>query len=157
MNLLEFGLYALLVVILGLMLVSFFLIWNWFDARERLHIVRADTREETIRGIHHGHNKCRVLLYISILLALCYAAMPFVIGDYMNTLPYPAIVIIADILMLVGLRRRSRDYIKSIDFSEAEKMPGVVKVLTAKDVPGTNPQSMSASTALETVPVRLGF
>ncbi|MBO4689491.1 MAG: hypothetical protein J5621_01315 [Paludibacteraceae bacterium] len=116
MNLVELGLYTLLVVILGLMLVSFFLIWNWFDARERLHIVRADTREETIRGIHHGHNKCRVLLYISILLALLYVAMPFVIGDYLNTLAYPAIVIIADILMLVGLRRRSRDYIKSIDF-----------------------------------------
>jgi aldehyde oxidoreductase len=28
--------------------------------------------------------------------------------------------------------------IKSIDFSEAEKMPGVVKVVTAKDVKGTN-------------------
>jgi len=29
-------------------------------------------------------------------------------------------------------------YIKSIDFSEAEKMPGVIKVITAKDIKGDN-------------------
>ena len=43
MNVEEILLYALLVVVIVLTLVSFFLIWHWFDARERLHIVRKDT------------------------------------------------------------------------------------------------------------------
>lgn len=41
-------------------------------------------------------------------------------------------------LAIVQPRKYHHANIKSIDFSEAEKMPGVVKVLTAKDVPGTN-------------------
>ena len=40
----EFIVYPFLFVVIGLFLLSFFLIWHWFDAREQLHIVRADTR-----------------------------------------------------------------------------------------------------------------
>ena len=116
MNVEEILLYALLVVVIVLTLVSFFLIWHWFDARERLHIVRKDTREETIQGIHHGHNKCRVLLYIGLVLALFYAFVPYALGNYFETLAYPAVVFVADILMLVALRRRAKAYIESIDF-----------------------------------------
>ncbi|MCR5050633.1 MAG: hypothetical protein K6A36_06065 [Paludibacteraceae bacterium] len=113
---LKLFLYPLLVVIIGLTLVSFFLIWHWFDARERLHIVRKDTREETIAGIHHGHNKCRVLLYIGLALALLFAFIPYAVGNFYELLAYPAVVVVADILMLVALRRRAKAYIKSIDF-----------------------------------------
>ena len=32
----EFVLYAILFILIGWTLVSFFLVWNWFDARDRL-------------------------------------------------------------------------------------------------------------------------
>ena len=67
MNGLEIALYALLFVIIGLMLVSFFLVWQWFDARDRLKVVREVTREQTIHAIRHSHNRCRILLWIGIL------------------------------------------------------------------------------------------
>ena len=41
---LEFLLYSLIFVLIGLMLVSFFLIWNWFDARAQVKVVREATR-----------------------------------------------------------------------------------------------------------------
>ncbi len=40
--------------------------------------------------------------------------------------------------------------IKSIDYSEAEKMPGVVKVITAKDVQGTNHMDLWTNSPLST-------
>lgn len=55
MNGLEIALYALLFVIIGLMLVSFFLVWQWFDARDRLKVVREMTREQTIHEIGRAH------------------------------------------------------------------------------------------------------
>ena len=67
---LEFLLYSLLFILIGLMLLSFFLVWQWFDAGERLKVVREITRDETVRAIRRSHNKCRVLLYTSLLLAL---------------------------------------------------------------------------------------
>ena len=70
MNNLEILLYSLLFVLIGLMLVSFFLVWTWFDARERLKVVREITRDETVRAIRRSHNKCRILLFILLALVL---------------------------------------------------------------------------------------
>ena len=111
----EFVLYFLIFVLIGLMLVSFFLIWHWFDARDQLKVVREATREQTIHSIRHAHNKCRILLYISLFLTICYVPIPFFLGDYYGTLAYPGVVFIADILMLFGLRSRAKVYISSID------------------------------------------
>ena len=115
MRLEEFLLYALIFVLIGLMLVSFFLIWNWFDARERVKVVREATREQTIHAIRHSHNKCRILLYISLFLILCYVPIPFVMGEFYGTLAYPGVVLLADILILFALRGRAKMYISSID------------------------------------------
>lgn len=112
---LEFTLMALMFVLIGLTLVSFFLVWHWFDARNRLKIVREVTREQTIHAIHHAHNRCRWLLGVGLFLAFAYIPIPFVLGMYFNTLVYPGVVIIADILILVALRLKARDAIASID------------------------------------------
>lgn len=112
---LEVLLYSLIFILIGLMLVSLFLVWNWFDARERLKVVREVTREQTIHAIRHAHNKCRILLYISLVLTLCYVPIPFVLGEYYGTLAYPGVVFIADALMLFGLRARAKAYLASID------------------------------------------
>jgi len=115
MTTLEIALYSLLFVLIGLMLVSFFLIWQWFDARDRLKVVREVTREQTMQGIRHQHNKCRILLYVSFLLALCYIPIPFALQDYFNTLVYPGVVIVADLLILFGLRSKAKAYMAAID------------------------------------------
>ena len=115
MSNLEILLYSLLFILIGLMLVSFFLIWQWFDARERLKVAREITRDETIRAIRHGHNKCRVLLYCSLFLALAYIPIPFALQDFYGTLAYPGVVILADLLMLIGLRSRANVYMRSLD------------------------------------------
>ena len=47
---LEVLLYSLLFVLIGLVLVSLFLVWHWFDARERLKVVREVTREQTMQS-----------------------------------------------------------------------------------------------------------
>ena len=112
---LEFLLYTLIFILIGLMLVSFFLIWNWFDARAQVKVVREATREQTIHAIRHAHNKCRILLYVSLLLALCYLPIPFILGEFYGTLAYPGVVLLADFLMLYGLRSRAKMYISSID------------------------------------------
>lgn len=112
---LEIVLYSLLFVLIGLMLVSFFLVWQWFDARERLKVVREVTREQTMHAIKHAHNKCRILLYISLILALAYIPIPFSLHEYYSTLVYPGVVIVANLLMLVGLRLRAKASIASID------------------------------------------
>lgn len=111
----EVLLYSLIFILIGLMLVSLFLVWNWFDARERLKVVREVTREQTIHAIRHAHNKCRILLYVSLLLTLCYVPIPFVLGEYYGTLAYPGVVFLADLLMLFGLRARAKAYMDSID------------------------------------------
>ena len=112
---LEILLYALLFVLIGLMLVSLFLVWQWFDARDRLKVVREVTREQTVHAIHHAHNKCRILLYISLFLSLCYVPIPFILGDYYSTLVYPGIVLMVDVLILFGLRGRVKSYLGAID------------------------------------------
>ena len=115
MNNLEILLYSLLFVLIGLMLVSFFLVWQWFDARDRLKVVREITRDETIRAIRRSHNKCRVLLYILLFLACAFITIPFALQDYYNMLAYPGVVILADLLMLFGLRSRAKAYLNGID------------------------------------------
>ena len=115
MTLEEFLLYSLIFVLVGLMLVSLFLVWHWFDARDRLKVVREATREQTIHAIHHAHNKCRILLYISFALALAYIPVPFIMGEYYGTVAYPGVVILADLLMLFSLRARAKVYLESID------------------------------------------
>lgn len=112
---LEILLYLLIFVLIGLMLVSFFLVWHWFDARDKLKVVREATREQTIHSIRHAHNKCRILLYVSLILTLCYLPIPFLLGDYYGTLAYPGVVFIADLLILFGLRSRAKSYIAAID------------------------------------------
>ena len=115
MTLEEFLLYSLIFVLIALMLVSLFLVWHWFDARDRLKVVREATREQTIHAIHHAHNKCRILLYISLVLALAYLPVPFIMKEYYSTLAYPGVVLLANLLMLFGLRGRAKMYINSID------------------------------------------
>ena len=112
---LEILLYLLIFVLIGLMLVSFFLVWHWFDARDKLKVVREATREQTIHSIRHAHNKCRILLYVSLILTFCYLPIPFLLGDYYGTLAYPGVVFIADLLILFGLRSRAKSYIAAID------------------------------------------
>lgn len=112
---LEFLLYSLLFVLIGLMLISFFLVWQWFDARDRLKVVREITRDETVRAIRHSHNKCRILLCIGLLLGICYIPIPFYLHDFYGTLAYPGVVIMADILLLIALRMRASEAMRSMD------------------------------------------
>ena len=112
---LEFLLYSLLFILIGLMLVSFFLIWKWFDAHDRLKVVRETTREQTLHAIRHAHNKCRWLLYVSLLLAIAYIPIPFYLQDFYGTLAYPAVVTLADLLILIGLRAKAKEYVAAID------------------------------------------
>jgi hypothetical protein len=130
---LEFLLYSLLFVLIGLMLVSFFLIWNWFDARDRLKVVREVTREQTIHAIRKSHNKCRILLYISLVLALLYIPIPFILHDYYGTLAYPGVVILADILLLVSLRSRAKIYLEAIDDYVTENEEHVREVIAERN------------------------
>ena len=112
---LEFLLNALTFILVGLMLVSFFLVWQWFDARERLKVVREVTREQTVHAIRHAHAKCNKLLYVSFGLALCYIPIPFFLHEFYGTLAYPGVVIIANMLLLIGLRMRARDAMRMMD------------------------------------------
>ena len=111
----EIILYVLIFLLVGLMLVSFFLVWKWFDAKDRLQVVREVTREQTIQAIHKSHNKCRRLLYSSLCLAIIYIPIPFVLGDYYSALAYPGVVIIVDTLILIGLRTLAKNYLAAID------------------------------------------
>lgn len=115
MNNLEFVLYALLFVLIGWTLVSFFLIWQWFDARDRLKVVREVTREETLRAIDRSWSKCNLLVYIGLAIAVIFAAFPFLVGDYYGTLVYAGVVIIADVLILISLRSMAKNYLASVD------------------------------------------
>lgn len=112
---LEILLYSLLFVLIGLTLVSFFLVWHWFDARDRLKVVRETTREQTLHAIRRAHNKCRVLLYIGIVLSIAFIQLPLTLHEFYSMLVYPGVVIMADVLILFGLRSRAKSYSESID------------------------------------------
>ena len=112
---LEIVLYSLLFILIGLTLVSFFLVWQWFDANERLKVVREVTREQTMHAVRHAHNKCRILLIVGLLLAIAYIPIPFMLGDFYTTLVYPGVVIMADMLILLNLRIRRKRFLDSLD------------------------------------------
>ena len=152
MNNLEILLYSLLFILIGLMLVSFFLVWNWFDARERLKVVREITRDETIRAIRRSHNKCRILLYTLLLLALAYIPIPFALEEYYSSLAYPGVVIVATLLILIGLRVRAKMYMRSIDYyineneehvREAAAERARVREEWKRQAPELNPKAMA--------------
>ena len=78
-------------------------------------MVREVTREQTLHAIRHSHNKCRILLYIGILLALAYVPVPFLLKEHYSTLVYPGVVVLADVLILIGLLVKEREYRAAID------------------------------------------
>ena len=111
----EYILYAILFILIGWTLVSLFLIWQWFDAGDRLKVVREVTREQTIHAIHHSWKRCNRLVLIGLAIALVFIVFPFLARDYYGTLTYSGVVIIADILILLGLRARAHMYLNSVD------------------------------------------
>ena len=108
-------LHVLLFVLIGWTLVSFFLVWQWFDARDRVKVVRETTREDTIRAIRRSYDKCNRLIYIGLGIALAFIALPFLEHDFFGTLYYSGVVIIADILVWFGLRAAKNNYLESLD------------------------------------------
>ena len=96
-------------------MVSFFLVWQWFDARDRLKVVREVTREETIRAIRRSHEKCNKLIYVGLGIAIVFIALPFLEHDFYGTLTYSGVVIIVDVLMLFGLKAAAKNCIASVD------------------------------------------
>lgn len=108
-------LHVLLFILIGWTLVSFFLVWQWFDARDRIKVVRETTREDTIRAIRRSYAKCNRLLYIGLGIALAFIALPFLEHDFFGTLYYSGVVIIADVLVWFGLRAAKNNYLESID------------------------------------------
>jgi len=109
------ALHMLLFVLLGWTMVSFFLVWQWFDARDRLKVVREVTREQTIIGIHRSHEKCKKLIYIGLGIAIVFIMLPFLEHEYYGTLVYSGVIIIADVLVLVGLNTVAKNYLNSVD------------------------------------------
>jgi len=105
----------LLFVLLGWTLVSFFLVWQWFDARDRLRVVREITREQTVIAIHRNHEKCKKLIYISLGIAVVFIMLPFLQHDFYGTLVYSGVIIIADSLVLAGLNAMAKKYLDSVD------------------------------------------
>jgi len=130
---LEFLLYALLFVLIGLMFVSFFLTWHWFDARDRLKVVREVTREQTIHAIRHAHNKCRWLLLAGVFLAVLYIPIPFILREYYNTLVYSGLVVLVDTLILLMLRNKANNYLSAIDDFVNENEEHVREAIAARE------------------------
>ena len=112
---LEFVLYSLLFILIGLTLVSFFLVWQWFDARERLKVVREVTREQTIHAIRDSHKKCNILIFSGLAIAVCFIILLIVQGEFLGMLTYAGVIILADVLILFGLRSRAKTYLDSVD------------------------------------------
>lgn len=108
-------LHILLFVLIGWTMVSFFLVWQWFDARDRLKVVREVTREETIRAIRRSHEKCNRLIYVGLGIAIVFIALPFLEQDFYGTLTYSGVVIIVDVLMLFSLKAAAKNCIASVD------------------------------------------
>ena len=111
----EYILYAILFILIGWTLVSLFLVWQWFDARDRLKVVREVTREQTIHAIYHSWARCKRLVLIGLGIAIVFIVFPFLAREYYGTLTYSGVVIIADVLILLGLRGRAHMYLNSVD------------------------------------------
>ena len=108
-------LHILLFILLGWTLVSFFLIWQWFDARDRLKVVREATREQVISAIYRSYEKCQKLIYIGMGIAIVFVVLPFLEHDLYGTLIYSGVILITDILILLGLKAMVKSYIDSVD------------------------------------------
>ena len=106
---------TLLFILIIWTLVSYFLVWQWFDARERLKVVRETTREETLRAIRHSYSRCTQLMKIGWGIAGVFVFLPFIEHDYYGTLYYSGVVIFADALVWYGLKKARDNYIDSID------------------------------------------
>lgn len=115
MSVVEFTLTAILFILIGWTLVSFFLVWNWFDARDRLKVVREVTREQTIHAIKHSLDRCNKLVYIGLGIAVVFVIFPFLQGEFYGTLVYSGVIIIADVLILVALKARAKYYLDNVD------------------------------------------
>jgi hypothetical protein len=111
----EYILYAILFILIGWTLVSLFLIWQKFDARDRLKVVREVTREQTIHAIHHSWKLCNRMVYVGLLIAIIFIVFHFLQNDYYGTLTYSGVIIIVDVLILLGLRHRAKMYLNSVD------------------------------------------
>jgi hypothetical protein len=112
---LESILHVLLFILIAWTLVSFFLIWQWFDARDRLKVVRETTRDETVRTIKANYEKCNKLIYIGAGIACVFIFLPFLVHDYYGTLNYSGVVIVVDVLVWFGLRAAKDNYLNSVD------------------------------------------
>ena len=130
----EIILYSLIFVLVGLMFLSFFLVWRWYDAEDRVKVVREVTREQTIREVRRVHNKCRTLLYIGLVLALAFILLPIILGDYYSTLAYPGVVILADSFILAALHTRTKKYLDAIDDQVAENEEHVREAAAAREL-----------------------
>ncbi|MBQ7632137.1 MAG: hypothetical protein IJS82_05205 [Paludibacteraceae bacterium] len=118
----EYLVYILLFILIGWMFITFFLVWNWYDADDRLAIVRIGSRDETIRAIKRGHNRCRVVLYLGIAASLAFSVVPFLMRDFYTVLAYPAVVIAVNITILVVLHFKAQSDINEInDFIAANE------------------------------------
>lgn len=110
----EYLVYILLFILIGWMFISFFLVWKWYDAEDRLLIVRDGTRDETILAIRRGHNRCRVVLYLGIAASVAFSVVPFLMRDFYTVLAYPAVVIVVNCVMLTVLRFKAKEDISEI-------------------------------------------
>ena len=115
MSIVELFLYAILFVLIGWTLVSLFLIWQWFDAGSRLKVVREVTREQTVQAIRHSWKRCKRLVLIGLAIAIILIAFPFLLNEYYGMLTYSGVIIVADVLILLGLRSRAHACIDSVD------------------------------------------
>ena len=115
MSIVELFLYAILFVLIGWTLVSLFLIWQWFDVGSRLKVVREVTREQTVQAIRHSWKRCKRLVLIGLAIAIILIAFPFLLNEYYGMLTYSGVIIVADVLILLGLRSRAHACIESVD------------------------------------------
>ena len=129
----EIILYSLIFVLIGLMFLSFFLVWRWYDVEDRVKVVREVTREQTMHEVRRVHNKCRTLLYIGVGLAIAYIPLPLILGDYYTTLAYPGVVILADSLILAALHMRTKKYLDVIDDQVVENEEHVREAAAARE------------------------
>lgn len=115
MSVVEVCLYAILFILIGWTLVSLFLVWQWFDAGDRLKVVREVTREQTTQAIRHSWNKCQRLVLIGLLIAILLIIFPFLLREHYGMLAYSGVIIVADVLILLGLRSRAKACLNSVD------------------------------------------
>lgn len=106
---------TLLFILLLWTLISYFLIFLWFDVRDRLKVVREATREQTIHAIYRSYEKCQKLLYIGMGIAIVFVVLPFLEHDLYGTLTYSGVILLLDVLILLTLKALVKKYVDSVD------------------------------------------